>query len=287
MMKDRIKNAKWFIAAVTSVVIIGGVVSYNVATNRNIESIVLQELSSEKIDFDYGNKISLKEISVEDIIVGEELHILDSNIEFYNHVRTSSILNKITLAMMTVQNEGSPKVSINHLYTKAKENLSETSTYYKKMVEFQNEYVKNMGYDSMKIKAISNPVIIKEENDELYLNDFVYFVDKDTNTIVDAVSINSKYNHLEDKLSYMKSNRVSSRNIKNIQNVLSKSLNAYDELFNKVPEILESLTEVSSKYITSIKVYSKDSILVMSNENNENKYLEVNINDLSVKDLTQ
>lgn len=286
-MNNRIKNAKWFIAAITSAVIIGGVVSYNVATHRNIESEVLQELSSIKDDFDYGNKINLKDISIEDIIVGEELHVLDSNIEFYSHVRTSSILNKITSAMITVENQGSPNVSINHLYTKARENLSETSTYYKKMVEFQNEYMKVKGYDSIKIKAISNPIIIKEENDVLYLNDFVYFVDKDTNTIVDALSINSKYNHLEDDLTYMKPNVVSLKNIKNIQNVLAKSLEAYDELFNKVPEIIESLTEVNSKYITSIKIYSKDSILIISNENNQSKYLEVNIHDLSVKDLTQ
>lgn len=286
-MKNRIKNAKWFIAAVTSVVIIGGVTSYNVATHRSIESIVLQELSSVKDDFDYGNKINLKDISVEDIIVGEELHILDSNIEFYKHVRTASILNKITLEMITVENEGTPKVSINHLYTKARENLSETSTYYKKIVEFENEYMKTMGYDNMQIKAISNPVIIKEEDNILYLNDFVYFIDKDTNTIVDALSINSKYNHLEDDLTYMKPNKLSSRNIKNIQNVLLKSLNNYDEIFNKVPEIIESLTEVSSKYITSIKIYSKDSILIISNENNQSKYIEVNTKDLSIKDLTQ
>ena len=286
-MKNRIKNAKWFIAAVTSVVIIGGVTSYNVATHRSIESIVLQELSSVKDDFDYGNKINLKDISVEDIIVGEELHILDSNIEFYKHVRTASILNKITLEMITVENEGTPKVSINHLYTKARENLSETSTYYKKIVEFENEYMKTMGYDNIQIKAISNPVIIKEEDNILYLNDFVYFIDKDTNTIVDALSINSKYNHLEDDLTYMKPNKLSSRNIKNIQNVLLKSLNNYDEIFNKVPEIIESLTEVSSKYITSIKIYSKDSILIISNENNQSKYIEVNTKDLSIKDLTQ
>lgn len=286
-MKNRIKNAKWFIAAVTSVVIIGGAVSYNVATHRDIESVVLQELSSIKDDFDYGNKINLKNISVEDIIVGEELHILDSNIEFYNHVRTTSILNKITLEMMTVENEGTPKASINHLYTKARENLSATSEYYKKIVEFENEYMKNMGYDSLKIKAISNPVIIKEEDNILYLNDFVYFIDKDTNTIVDALSINSKYNHLENDLTYMKPNKMSSKNIKKIQNVLLKSLSAYDELFDKVPEIIESLTEVSSKYITSIKIYSNESILIISNENNQSKYIEVNVKDLSIKDLTQ
>ena len=286
MINRRIRNARIFIITLALVVASGGVVSYKIATNKNqLNNGVLSEYSKEKVKFDFGNKTSLRKVDFEDIIIGEELHILDENKDFYKQIRTSSLLNKISRNSLETTLKKQPENSINHLYTGTSENLSATSSYYKKMMEFEKEFIKKNEYDGTIVKTITNPFIIKEDGDNLYINDFVYFIDKNTNELIDAINVNSIYNHLEDEILYMNANQMDRRRLKSTKKILSEAKKYYEEIYSKLPKMIKSLNNTTTTDIISAKIYSKNSVIIITSTNGNKRYIEVNVDDFSTKEV--
>ena len=286
MINRRIKNARIFIITLAFVVLTGGFISYKIAINKNLlNKGILSEYSKEKEKFDFGNKTDLRKVDFEDIIIGEELHILDENKDFYKQIRTSSLLNKISRSSLVTTLKKQPEHSINHLYTGTSENLSATSSYYKKMMELEKEIIKNKGYDGSVVKTITNPFIVKEDGDNLYINDFVYFIDKNTNELIDAINVNSIYNHLNDEILYMSASQIDSGRLKSIKKILSDAEKYYDKIYSTLPEIIERLDNISTTDITSAKIYSRDSVIIITSTNGNKRYIEVNIDDFSTKEI--
>lgn len=286
MINRRIKNARIFIITLAFVVLTGGLISYKIAINKNLlNKGVLSEYSKEKEKFDFGNKTDLRKVDFEDIIIGEELHILDENKDFYKQIRTSSLLNKISRSSLVTTLKKQPEHSINHLRTGTSENLSATSSYYKKMMELEKEIIKNKGYDGSVVKTITNPFIVKEDGDNLYINDFVYFIDKNTNELIDAINVNSIYNHLNDEILYMSASQIDSGRLKSIKKILSDAEKYYDKIYSTLPEIIERLDNISTTDITSAKIYSRDSVIIITSTNGNKRYIEVNIDDFSTKEI--
>lgn len=286
MINRRIKNARIFIITLAFVVLTGGFISYKIAINKNLlNKGVLSEYSKEKEKFDFGNKTDLRKVDFEDIIIGEELHILDENKDFYKQIRTSSLLNKISRSSLVTTLKKQPEHSINHLRTGTSENLSATSSYYKKMMELEKEIIKNKGYDGSVVKTITNPFIVKEDGDNLYINDFVYFIDKNTNELIDAINVNSIYNHLNDEILYMSASQIDSGRLKSIKKILSDAEKYYDKIYSTLPEIIERLDNISTTDITSAKIYSRDSVIIITSTNGNKRYIEVNIDDFSTKEI--
>lgn len=284
-MTDRIKNAKLFVIAFL-VVILSGSALFTVKHNSNsYRSSVVKEYKTGKDNVDFGKSFQLKRISSSDLIIGEELHIIDSNSFLYNHIRTASILKKIGKNSLDSEIKIEPQLSINHLYNEQGGNLSATSNYYRVMMELQNEFISEKSLDSSVIRTITNPIIIKEDGDVVYVRDTIYFIDKNTDELVNILNVNSKYNHKEDVILYMDTESVSKSTVKKVQNLLKESLEDYDKVYENLPQIIEIIGEEAANNIVSIKIYSENFVLVAISEDNEQKLLLVDYENKTLKEM--
>lgn len=272
-MSERIKNYKIFIGTLVGMLAIGSVVL--IANIKNGSDINLKKYENNVDNYNYDIVADYSSLNSTQVLAGEEVLLDEQEHNLYRKALPLSLLKKINRLAYTKEGIKEADEFYEVKYSEKIAISNEYSMYKAVKTQLLNEIIKE-SLNEKKYLTTSNVFLLDSKDGFDYLKEVIYFVDSTTYEVVEIFEINSKYNHKEDKVSYASGKQYNDETTKDINNLLSDSLNLYNEVNSKKENISRELEEKYKGNIEKMYIFNRNTVLVDIQDKKEPVIYEYN-----------